>query len=128
MTVFKAVIRKLVGGDDIEVKRTITSVPVGSTITKAWLTIKVAEGDADPGLLQKVITSVFVAGKGQITDDGAGDQTAVLFFEIVPADATPIGIGVIRVYDIQVKTSTGKIYTAEKGSIELIQGITDAVT
>lgn len=123
MTLFGQTINELVAGDDIEIRRTITGVPESDTLAKAWLTIKSLPTDDDPGLLQKVVTSSFVAGQGQISDTGA-DTVGEVFFELEPADGATIGINVKRVYDIQVKTTAGNIYTAEVGTIILTQGVT----
>ena len=123
MTEFGVEIKELVSGDDIDIERTITGVPDSDTLAKAWMTIKILPTDADPGLLQKTITSSLTAD-GQITDTGADTIGAVVFL-IVPADGATIGIDVKRVFDIQVKTTAGKIFTAVKGTIILEQGITE---
>ena len=123
MTEFGVEIKELVSGDDIDIERTITGVPDSDTLAKAWMTIKSLPTDADPGLLQKTITSSLTAD-GQITDTGA-NTIGVVVFLIVPADGATIGIGVKRVFDIQVKTTAGKIFTAVKGTIILEQGITE---
>lgn len=112
-------------GQDYEIARTITSVPAGDTLAKAWLTMKTLITNADPGLFQKEITSSNVAGTGQITDTGA-DGTGAVRFDLEPADTALPTPGVAVVYDIKVLTTAGKIYYGEKGTFTTEQRVTDA--
>lgn len=127
MSVLNGTINDLVAGDDLDVKRTITDIPAGQTLVKGWLTFKGNLNTADPGLLQKVITATPVVDVGQITDAGASGTGAVLF-QLTKADTAALPIGKPTAYDIQVKTSAGKIYTAERGTYLSLPGVTDATT
>jgi len=110
-------IRDFVVGDDFNVERDILNVPVGATLTKAWFTVKISEDDLDAtAVFQLDITSAYVAGKGQITDNGA-DQSGHVSFEVLATDSIKLTGNQLYRYDIQVLTSTGKLYTPEKGSI-----------
>lgn len=129
--VLSVVIDEYVGGDDLSVERTVTSIPVGRTITKAWLTIKAKPGDADPGIVSKIITVTPVVDVGQITDPGADGTGTVLFF-LTPEDTqTTLTVGKSYAYDIQVKFDSGEISTLETsepdGYIRFARGVTDAV-
>lgn len=117
----------LVRGDDYDVIRTVTGVPVGTSLTDAWLTVKLKTDDADPGLFQKKISTTLTA-QGQIDDDGAGDQTATMTFQLSSADTTLFSPNTVYHYDIQVKTATGKIYTPELGTVTPCADITIATT
>jgi len=120
---YEATISGYATGDSILIRRTIdrsaSNLPTGVIIAQAWMTVKTAENDADPGLVQKVITTTDVSGTGQIEEDGsaqAGDANPILRFDFEPTDTRNIG-SLHRYYDIQVKTDTGAIYTGEKGEI-----------
>jgi hypothetical protein len=126
MTSFNQSIAGVVAGDDIDVPCTIKGVPAGQTLVEAWLTLKAKVSDADPGLLQKVITPVAVAGVGQITDTGASG-TGLLFFQLTQSDTLSLPTATRVPYDIKVKTSAGKIYTAEQGEYLSTDRITDAI-
>jgi hypothetical protein len=71
MATLNGIITGNVAGDDIDVTRSVTGVPATQTLALAWMTFKTNVTDADPGLLQKAITTASVAGTGQITDTGA---------------------------------------------------------
>lgn len=108
-------------GDDLEVYRTITNVPVGETVVAAWFTAKVAITDTDAeALFQKSITAVLDADQGVIADAGSSG-TAILRFFLRPVDTETLGNPARDIstffYDIQVKTISGRIYTPETGKI-----------
>lgn len=128
---YNATITGFAVGDDLLVRRTInrsaSNLPTGVIIAQAWLTIKETESDADPGLVQKDISTTDVAGVGRIEEDGSasgGDADPVLRFDLTDTDTRTIGTN-HRWYDIQVKTDTGAIYTGEKGEI---WGVGDVTT
>lgn len=107
---------EIVRGNDFDVIRTITDVPEGTTLTKAWLTIKQYETQLDAeAVLQKVITSVLTPGVGQITDTGA-DETASVIFQLTNAN-TLLLTAYMYFYDIKVLTASGVLRTVEKGTI-----------
>jgi hypothetical protein len=113
-----SVIVDFVVGDDIEIKRTITNVPSGTSITKAWLTIKAFAADPDANaIIQKIITTTDQPLVGQITDDGSGDQQAEVVFRVLGSETVLLTGGQTYRFDIQVKASTGRIYTPELGTI-----------
>ena len=122
-------IRDIVIGDDVSIRRTIDRIAsgfvAGTTITNAFLTIKAAIDDADPGLVQKAITTTDVPGTGEIENDGAGDVDMIVRFDLVPADTLVISTP-LRSFDIQVCTAGGKTYTPEKGEICQIEEVTKA--
>jgi hypothetical protein len=82
--------------------------------------------DADPGLVQKAITSGAVAGVGQITDTGASG-TAVLLFQLTNVNTLALAVGTKIYYDIKLLTSAGKIYTAEQGTYRGSPRVTTAI-
>lgn len=113
---YAGLITGLVIGNDFDFERTLTDVPVGAVLSKAWLTIKNNWWDADvDAIIQKAITSSANPGVGQITDTGA-DEIGTVFFQLTNTDTSLLYPDRIYWYDCQVKTNTGKIYTAEKGN------------
>lgn len=112
-----------VAGDDLTVSRDVLNIPAGRTLAKAWLTVKNLDTDADPGLVQKTITSV-AGADGQITDTGA-DGTGALLFKLSATDTgTTLVAGKTYVFDIQAKFDDNTIATLEKGTISFVQGVT----
>jgi len=112
-------IQNIVQGDDITITRTIDTLP--ASITKCWFTVKPAKSSVNDttAIFQKVITTASVPGVGAITDDGTTDGVAAVRFELVNADTVLLENETAYYYDIQVLTSTGKIYTPEIGQIKL---------
>lgn len=117
----------IAAGDDLDVTRTVTSVPATQTLTKAWLTIKTTITDADPGLAQKAITTTSVPGTGQITDAGSSG-TGSLLFQLTGTDTLAIPTSAWLYYDIKVKTSASKIYTVEQGRYYAVPRVTTTTT
>ncbi len=115
---FNAKLKDIVAGDDVSLRRTVdralTGLEAGVTITKAWFTAKAALADADPGLVQKSITTTNVPGTGQIENDGTGDVNPIVRFDLVPADTLAIGT-TKRFFDVKVRTSGGLVHRVELG-------------
>lgn len=116
-----------VGGDDIEVRRTVDDVPPGQAMVQAIMTVKRFWTDADPGILQKTITTTDTPGTGQITDDGGGDTLGEVRFDLTPTNSLalvpPYPLFKYK-WDIKVTTDAGKKYTSNKGTIWAEQPIT----
>lgn len=119
-------------GDDFDIVRDVTDVTETDPLVKAWLTIKTALSVPDgSATIQKVITTSNVIGTGHIVQDGGpgtGDGTATLRFNMTAANTALLGSTVKYVYDVQVKTASGKISTPDKGTIRLSAAVTDATT
>lgn len=128
MPTLDSVIDTFVVGDDLKVDRTITNIPTGDTIAKAWFTVKRSEAAADvDAIFQKSISTAYVQNQGQITNAGASG-TGALFFELNAA-ATVLMTGDKAYYfDIQVKTVNGALYTPEKGTITGRKQVTQATS
>lgn len=92
-------------------------VTLGDGLENAWLTLKpYPEGIdvADPGSLQKVITTANDVGTGQITDDGSSDGTAVMRFDLTAADTTALGARDFA-FDVKVRAVSGAEFYAARG-------------
>lgn len=131
MPTLNATITDLVAGDHRWVTRSITNIPSGYLLDKAWFTVKTNPAtDADPGIFQKAITTTNVTGTGQITDTGASGSGAIRF-DLATADTILLTPGSAKTYDIQVRMSNGSytiIETVEIGTVTTIQGVTVAIT
>ena len=126
MTQLATTISGFVVGDDLEIRRTVTDLP--SAIATAWLTVKRYAAQADTAaVLQKKITVANVPGTGQIVAAGGIGIPGDLRFDLAAADTTALGARQ-HVHDIQIKLSNGKVYTVEKGTIELTPGVTAGTT
>ncbi len=112
----------LVVGDDLEIRRTVTELL--APVEVAWLTVKHHPGQPDEeARLQKRITTTNDPGTGYITNTGGLDIDGDLRFDLTQADTA--GLGTRRyVHDIQIRLTTGMVYTIEKGTIQLEADVT----
>lgn len=125
---YDATIADFVIGDTLSIERTITTVPSGTTIANAWLTIKRKYSDVDnSAIIQKAITPDLQATVGQIDDTGA-DGTGHLIFTLIPADTLLLAPLSAYKYDIQIKLSNGVISTPELGTITGLPQVTITTT
>jgi len=120
----RGLISGVVSGDDLEITRTISNIPSGQTLGSAWFTVKENPSDPDSDAkFQKVIGTANAVGTGQITDPGS-DATGTVRFDLGTADTGGLDSSISYYYDIQLKTSGGKIYTPEKGRFVVSMGVT----
>lgn len=112
-----------IAGDDLTVSRDVLNIPGGIRLVKCWLTVKNLDTDADPGLVQKIITDI-AGADGQITDTGAGGHGIILFKLSAADTGTTLVAGKTYVFDIQAKFDDNTIATLEKGTISFVQGVT----
>lgn len=115
-----------VEGDDLEIRRTVTELP--AAIAVAWLTVKRHHNQPDDeAKLQKRITVTDVPGTGQVVEAGGAGTLGDIRFDLTQANTA--GLGSKRyVHDIQIKLVTGKVYTIEKGTIQLAPDVTEGTT
>ncbi len=106
----------IVSGEDRELPRTIDMTPIDpDTLSKAWLTVKANEDDADvDAIFQKIITTALSAD-GQIDDSGSADLSAHLYFLIPSADTDLLTPGQYYFYDIKGLSSSGAKKVLEGG-------------
>ena len=114
-------LQNLVQGDYLDIVRNIGNLP--TTISKASFTVETkakltSTSDGTNVVFQKAITTSTGAGVGIISDTG-GSGTAIVRFELTNADTILLTGDTIFYYDIQVLTSSGKIYTPELGVIKV---------
>ncbi|MGE0539749.1 MAG: hypothetical protein AB7R89_06185 [Dehalococcoidia bacterium] len=116
----------IVEGDDRVIRFGVTVDPEGDTLDEAIVTLKSSKADADPGLVQKTISTSDVPGTGHIEDDGTSTGEAVVRVDLTPADMALPTPGTPVVFDVQVYTVGGYTNTPYMGEITTIQGVTDA--
>jgi len=109
-------------GDDLEIQRTVTELL--APIEVAWLPVKRHPGQSDEeARLQKRITTTNDPGTGYITDTGGPDIDGDLRFDLTQADTANLGTRKY-VHDIQIRLTSGMVYTIEKGTIQLDSDVT----
>lgn len=117
----------LVGGDHFDVERTVTELPDGRTVEKAWFTCLVDLDDPDSeAVFQKEITDQDVAAQGVISEPGTGqgaEREATVLFRLQPSETRKVR-GVKRHWDIQVKLDNGVINTPFGGTIRAAKDAT----
>lgn len=120
MTVFEAEIKGHVAGDDLEVRRTVTAIPSGQTLTNADFVVQNQDGTT---FLTKSITASNQSGIGQIEDDGTTDQIGEIRFDLTSANTLLFQDEIVRHYQIRVKSSADKFYTVEEGLIKFVGSV-----
>lgn len=109
-------------GDDLEIRRTVSEL--SAPIAIAWLTVKLYAEQADEdAILQKEITTDDEAGIGQIENAGSAEVDGELRFDLTQANTTALGT-LEYVHDIQIKLTSGKVFTLEKGTMQLTGDVT----
>jgi hypothetical protein len=107
-------------GDSVSFTVPVGGVPVGDPIAQGFLTYKRAPLDADPGLVQKKVTTTNAPGTGQVLDTGTGTVSGqvgvgLLRFDLTPTDTLLFAPGGEYLYDAQYKTAAGIIKTPVQG-------------
>ena len=105
----------------------IVSVNIGDPLAKAWLTFKQDMSDADPGVLQKVVTTTNSAGVGQITDGGSITGIATIRFDLTAAESAALSPRDYY-FDVKVKTAGTSLAYGAGGLWHFYQNVTDATT
>lgn len=115
MTVIDGRIDDFVAGDDLEIERSITSIPEGITIDTAWFMVKRKFTDLDSAaLITKTITSIDTTDVGWIEDTGA-DGDGLIRFYITPDETVLLTPLSEYQYSIKLKLDNDKLNTPERG-------------
>lgn len=128
MATLDVLIDDLVCGDDYDFVRTITGVPIDTSLERAWLTVKrrAWDGDGD-AIIAKEIGLIETVGQGHITDSGDNDGRGEVFFQLGAAETAKLEPRRLYVLDLQVRTASGKIYTPLSGHLRAHRSVTRAV-
>jgi len=112
------IISDIVAGNDVEIERTLTTIPSGTVLSQAWFTVKKKYTDADvDAIISKLITTVNQSGIGFIEDAGAGDGIAKIHFYLTPLDTVKLIAYSQYPYDIKIKLDNSMLFTPESGLI-----------
>lgn len=103
------------------------SCSASDPLVLAILTWKANLADADPGILQKKVTTSNVAGTGQITADGSANGLATIRFDIADTDTTALSPRDM-IFDVKVKTNSGAIAYGAGGIWHLFANVTTAIS
>lgn len=117
MTINDGIINEFVAGDDLEIERTITSIPTGILIETAWFMVKRKFSDLDSeALISKTITTVNTTDVGWIEDTGSDGTGLIRFYitKIETALLTPLSE---YQYSIKLLLDNDKVNTPERGTI-----------
>jgi hypothetical protein len=130
---FTKVISDFTAGDDFRYKPDAYILPdelkeEAATVTKAWMTIKVAPNDEDvDAVIQKEITPVESAD-GQVTqaviDPILSSNQLEMHFNLNSAVTILLIPELNYFYDIRLLTSNGLLKVIERGLIYAFQGVT----
>lgn len=113
---------KVIQGADYTYTATV-KVLAADPAVKAWYTLKANLGDADPGALQKAVTTSNVAGTGQITADGSSGGTCTIRFDITATNTTALSPR-DYFFDVKVKTNSGAFAYGAQGIATAVQNVT----
>lgn len=117
MTIANGRIDDFVAGDDLEIERTISSIPEGISIDAAWFMVKRKFTDSDANaLISKDITVANNANEGWIEDNGTDGDGLIRFYisQAETALLTPLSE---YQYSIKIRLDNGKVNTPEVGVI-----------
>lgn len=118
-----SVIDDIVAGNDYTLTRTITAVPAGAVLAKAWLTVKRRRSDADADAIAALEITSTVSASGQITDTGADTSGAVVFY-LSDTQTGAMLSGRWYAFDLKVLTDGGALYTPESGRMRARGAVT----
>jgi len=111
-------IEDLVIGDDYDVRRTVTDIPEGATLTDGWLTVKLEKTDADEEAVFQLHITAIESADGIIDDAGGSSSgSGSLHFQMNATNTALLSSRVSYYYDIAVLTNTVKRHTVEGGQI-----------
>lgn len=115
MTIADGRIDDFVAGDDLEIERSISSIPEGISIDTAWFMVKRKFTDSDAAaIISKTITPSNTINVGWIEDIGT-DGDGLLRFYLTQADTAILTPFSEYQYSIKLKLDNGKVNTPERG-------------
>jgi len=121
-------IRNVTHGDSFQVIRTVSNIPDGETVSMAWFTLKLLASRPDyQAAMQKTITTDDVIGTGAVVNSSPVGSVD-LRFDISGTDWDDVVPGQLYLFDIQLKTTGGGLYTCDRGNFVADSSITGATT
>lgn len=114
-------IDNIVAGDDCDVIREIENIPIGTSLTAAWLTVR-EDYWSTVVVLAKYITTA-ISPNGRIEDSGT-NNIGIVRFRLSKEETVLLHEHFEYDFDVQVKTSDGSIYTPESGKFSAHHSVT----
>ena len=99
-------------GTDFDLTLTINNVPIGSTLTDAWLTVR----DASGAQVLQLVIDVTSQPQGQVIDADGNDGVATALFQLSQTDTEAITANTTYSYDVWVRSSNASEWQAFRGS------------
>jgi hypothetical protein len=104
------------------------NVSATDPLVLAIFTLKASLTDADPGVLQKKVTTSAVSGVGQITADGSTTSgAAVARFDFTAAQTAALSPQTYW-FDVKVKTASGRVLPDAKGIVTVTMQTTTSTS
>jgi len=113
----------LTRGNDLGMKFTITTP---TAISVARLVFKGKFGDADPGVVSKVVTAT-PSADGQIMDPGLVNGVAIILFTLSKTQTDDFVAGKKYVWDLEVFDVSSNANTPRGGTVEFTERARTAV-
>jgi hypothetical protein len=113
----------LTRGNDVGLKFTIKTP---TALSVARLVFKGKFGDADPGVVSKVVTPT-PSADGQIMDSGLVNGVAVVLFTLSKTQTDDFTAGQKYIWDVEVFDVSSNANTPRGGTIEFTQRVRTAV-
>jgi|SwirhirootsSR3_FD_contig_41_13080324_length_1798_multi_3_in_0_out_0_3 hypothetical protein len=115
MTTVDGRIDDFVANDDLEIERTISSIPDGITIDTAWFMVKRKFTDSDDAaLISKTISPSNTADVGWIEDIGTDGEGLIRFY-LTQAETALLTPFSEYQYSIKLLLNNDKVNTPERG-------------
>jgi hypothetical protein len=114
---------ELTRGNDIGFRFQITTP---TALSVARLVFKVKKGDADPGVVSKVVTGA-PSSDGQIIDPGLVSGVAVVLFTLSKTETDNFVAGERYVWDCEVFDVSNNASTARAGTVQFTERVRTAL-
>ena len=114
-------IDNIVAGDDCDIIREITNVPIGTSLTDAWFTIKEDYWDLSEIVVKHVTLALSDSG---MIEDAGDDKVGVVRFRLSKEETELLYPHFEYDFDIKVKTEDGSYYTPESGKLIAYHSVT----
>lgn len=113
----------LTRGNDVGIKFTLTTP---TALSVARLVFKGKFGDADPGVISKIVTPT-PSADGQIIDSGLVNGIAIVLFTLAKTDTDNFTAGQKYIWDVEVFDESSNASTPRGGTVEFTERVRTAV-
>jgi hypothetical protein len=113
----------LTRGNDVGIKFTLTTP---TALSVARLVFKGKFGDADPGVVSKIVTAT-PSADGQIIDSGLVNGIAVVLFTLAKTETEDFVAGQDYIWDLEVFDVSNNSDTPRGGTVKFTERVRTAV-